>query len=279
MADPAAERAASEPPKQDGCLYGEWQQPINRWMDLPNSIHNAEVARPIGMRGGTTPGSVHLAHFRPLIERLGGERWYRTGSLSLFYTSATTHREDVRAVVRAPASDAADVQLECWVEMRDGKVAAKGSIAVGRPAEVPYVRAMALENATPGENRILAGLQPGLELPPIEKLELDPASAESGLILNPSAMYPALIMGFPRGSVQGRAVGFFGATEITLHAGPLRVGAPYRKTGQVACVGASPKTEFAWVDSQLWDGAGTLVAEMRHMTRWRKVSSPLWQTA
>jgi len=30
------------------------------------------------------------------------------------------------------------------------------------------------------------------------------------------------------------------------------------------------------VDSALTDEAGTTIAEMRHLTRWMKVSSPLW---
>ena len=41
-------------------------------------------------------------------------------------------------------------------------------------------------------------------------------------------------------------------------------------------VGASPKTEFAWFDSELSDETGRVVAEMRHMTRWMKASSPRW---
>jgi hypothetical protein len=279
MANERAAASTSEPSKQAECLYGEWQQPINRWIELPDSIHNDDVAREIGMRGGTIPGTVHLAHFRPLLERLWGEAWQCTGSLSLYYTYATTHKEDVRAVVRAPDRRAGDEQLECWVEMRDGTVAAKGTIAAGRTGALPYVRAIALANAAAGENRILAKLRPGQELPPLEKVELDAAGAESGLLLNPTLLYSALAVPFPRGAVQGRAVGFFGATEIVLHAGPLRSGTPYRKTGRVACVGVSAKTEFAWIDSWLWDAAGKLVAEMRHMTRWMKVSSPLWQAS
>jgi hypothetical protein len=56
----------------------------------------------------------------------------------------------------------------------------------------------------------------------------------------------------------------------------VRTGVPYRKTARVVGVGASPKTEFAWFDSELADAAGRVVAEMRHMTRWMKVSSPRW---
>lgn len=74
-------------------------------------------------------------------------------------------------------------------------------------------------------------------------------------------------------------VGFFGASEIVLHNGPIRSGVPYRKTGKVICTGNSAKTEFAWFDSFLHDQDGQLIAEMRHLNRWMKVSSPLWKAA
>jgi hypothetical protein len=73
-------------------------------------------------------------------------------------------------------------------------------------------------------------------------------------------------------------VGFFGATEINLKHGPIQLNHKYRRTGEVVCVGASSKTEFAWVDSRIEDvDTGKLVAEMRHMTRWMKVSSKRWK--
>lgn len=54
---------------EDGKLYSDWQQPINRWADQPGSIHNDAVATKIGMRGGTIPGTVHLNHFVPIIQQ------------------------------------------------------------------------------------------------------------------------------------------------------------------------------------------------------------------
>ncbi|HEX3920000.1 MAG TPA: hypothetical protein VHW60_21895, partial [Caulobacteraceae bacterium] len=56
-------------------LRGAWVQPVNRWQAGENSIHNDDVARSVGMRGGTIPGTVHLSHFRPLLDDLFGDRW------------------------------------------------------------------------------------------------------------------------------------------------------------------------------------------------------------
>src|SRR5215469_4068000 len=93
-------------------MTGIWQQPVNLWQGAENSIHNDSVARKVGMRGGTIPGTVHLSHFVPILDELFGDRWLTTGSVSMYYTYATTDREDVRAIVKTPSSKADDVQLD-----------------------------------------------------------------------------------------------------------------------------------------------------------------------
>ena len=256
-------------------IVGPWVQPVNRWQAAPNSIHNDAVAKKVGMRGGTIPGTVHLSHFRPLLTDLFGERWLEAGSISLFYTYATIDREDVRALVKPPPQGAADVQLEAWVETPDGKTVCKGTVAVGRPDAVPYIRGLPLENAPAGANRILADARPGMEVPAKDGFRVTEGLDPDGVLRDPQYMFRALQVFPPQVDVKG-AVGFYGGTEIVLRAGPIRADVAYRKTGRVVCVGASPKTEFMWFDSELHDEAGGLVAEMRHMTRWMKVSSPLW---
>lgn len=91
---------------KDGKLYGGWRQPVNIWMDVPGSIHNDAVAQGVGMRGGTIPGTVHLNLFGPLLVELWGKRWWEKGSISIYYTYATTHREDVRAIIVVPPKGA-----------------------------------------------------------------------------------------------------------------------------------------------------------------------------
>jgi len=280
---------------RDGKMYGGWREPVNIWQGAPGSIHTDEVAQQIGMRGGTIPGTIHLNLFPPLLIELFGQRWLEKGSLSMYYTYATLHREEVRAVLEVPPEGAQDVQVRAWVETPQGNTVARGTMAVGQPGETSYVREIKLESAAPEDLRILARLRPGDEAPPKDVLytqeQLDKAtetitdpldwykgkSPWGGSVLNPSTMYAALNVGFPPGQVE-RAVGFFGATELRNVNGPIKVGVPYRTTGRVVCVGASPKTEFAWLDSELHEKeSGKLVADMLHMTRWMKASSPLWQ--
>jgi hypothetical protein len=256
---------------------GAWVQPVNRWQGAPNSIHNDEVARSIGMRGGTIPGTVHLGHFRPMMDDLFGDRWLIDGTISMYYTFATSHLEDVRAVVKAPPGRCwdRDALFSAWVETPDGKTVCKGTVSIGAPERVAYVRGLPLETAPAGANRICAGVEVGTELNRIDDFVVQ--GGEDGLVRDPQAMYGALATSFLRGHIAQPAVGFFGATEIALRNGPIRSETPYIKTGRVVCVGVTDKTEFAWVDSELHDAQGRLVAEMRHLTRWMKASSPLWK--
>jgi hypothetical protein len=277
-------------------MYGGWRQPPNIWKE--SGIHNDEVAQRVGMRGGTIPGTIHLNLFPPLLIELFGRRWLEKGSISMYYTYATLDREEVRAVVALPPEGREDVQVEAWVEMPDGRVVAKGTVSVGEPTETSYVRSIELKNAAPGELRILASVCAGQETPARDDVvftqeELDRvletitdpidwyrgSSPWGPSVLNPASMYTVLNAGLPA-STAAPAVGFFGATDIRLVNGPIMVGVPYRTTGKVVCAGASPKTEFAWVDSQLHEKAsGKLVAEMRHMTRLMKAGSPAYQEA
>ena len=259
-----------------GHIYGEWQQPVNKWQGLPNSIHTDAVAEKVGMRGGTIPGSVHLGHFRAILDRLFADRWLETCAISMYYTFATVDREDVRAVVKAPQVGAPDVLTDAWVETRDGKVVAKGSLAVGKPQGTPYVSSLPLEQAKPGSNRILSRMTVGAEAPVDDNFVM--AESDNGIVRDPSEMFRALRVVFPD-LLNQPVVGFFGASEVVLHDGPIRAGVPYRKTGKVICVGDSNKTEFAWFESALHDQSGKLVASMRHLNRWMKVSSPLWKAA
>ncbi len=265
----------------DGKFFSGWQQPINRWMNDPDSIHNDEVATKVGMRGGTIPGSVHLDHFIPIIQEKFGLSWYQKGSISMYYTYATTHKEDVRAGIEAPPGGAAsDVQVNAWVETPDGKTVAKGSISCGSPNDIPYVSAVPLTNAQPEELRILADLSVGDIAEEQNGVVIDQGDGEgdySGILIRPMEMYSLLNVGFPAAKIK-KAVGFFGATEIALCEGPIKLGTAYTLKGEVVCVGASPKTEFAWVDSELIEESSEkTVAKMRHMTRLMKVSSDLWK--
>jgi len=192
----------------------------------------------------------------------------------MYYTFATTDREAVRAVVKAPPPGATDAMMDAWIENADGKIVAKGTLSVGHPAGTPYLRAMPMEAAAPGALRILSRMSVGMAYPVEDGIILK----GDGVVRDPTEMFRALRVVAPD-KLNQPAVGFYGGSEITIHNGPLRAGVAYRKTGEVICLGETGKTEFAWIDSALHDQDGVLVASMRHLNRWMKVSSPLWKAA
>jgi len=278
---------------KEGHMYGGWRRAVNAALHSEGSIHEDAMAQKLGMRGGAVVGIVHLNLFPPLFLKTFGQCWFERGSLSIFYTYALLDGEQVRGVMALPPEGATDVQVEAWAESPDGHTVGKGTASMGEPGEVSYLQSLELESAEPEELRILAGLKAGDELPSRDVLvtqetvdnalgtitdTLDWYKGDSpwgGAIVPPSVMYGALQVA-PAETPE--AVGFFGATELRNINGPMKVGVPYRASGKLVCVGASPKTEFYWFDSCLEEkDSGKRVAEMRHMTRLMKASSPLYQ--
>ncbi|MFX1428248.1 MAG: hypothetical protein ACFFBE_17475 [Promethearchaeota archaeon] len=281
---------------KDGFMYGGWRAPENLWRGMKTSIHDDTTARKVGMRGGTIPGTIHLSLFAPLMLELFGQRWFEKGSLSIYYTFATTDKEEVRAVVKMPPEDADDVQVEARVEMRSGQVVAKGTVAVGEPKELSYLQALELKSSNPEDLRILEGMKLGDDFNSRDVL-ITQEDADKGLktitdhlnyykgkspwgnsILSPTAIYGTMSLNSETLDLaRERAVPFYGATEIRNINGPVMVGIPYEASGKVACAGVSSKTEYYWIDAILKEKeSGKIVASMRHMTRYMKAGSPLY---
>ncbi len=256
---------------------GAWVKPVNRWQGAENSIHTDSVAQSLGMRGGTIPGTVHLNSFGPLMTEVFGDRWLIDGVISMFYAYATTDGEPTRAVIKAPPGRCwdKDASFNAWVENEEGKTVIKGTVSVGNPKEPSYVQTLPMESAPESARRITKDLVIGKEFEPeIVKSE---AGDADGVVRAPQSMYHILATGEWRPLIARPSVGLFGSTEVALRNGPIRAGVPYTRTGRVICVGITDKTEFAWKASELRDESGKLIAEMRHLTRWMKASSPLWK--
>jgi len=282
---------------KDGFMYGGWRAPKNLWKGMTTSIHNDATAQKVGMRGGTIPGTIHLSLFAPLMLEMFGKRWFEKGSLSMFYTFATTDLEEVRAVVKMPSTDAKDIQTEARVEMRDGKLVATGTVAVGEPKELSYIQALDLKNSNPEDLRILAGNKVGDELRP-RNITITQENVDRGLpaitdhldyykgkspwgnsIVSPTAIYNIMALGsYSLDAERTQAVPFYGATEIRNVNGPVLVGVPYEATGNIVCVGISKRTEYFWHDTFIKEKeSGKHIVTIRHMNRFMKAGSPLYE--
>jgi hypothetical protein len=292
----------SEIELRDQVLVGPLRRSVNSARSVRGSIHDDSTATKLGFRGGTVAGSIHLELFPPLLLRAFGERWFERGTLSIYFLNATTDREAVRAFVRQPPSDAADVQqtnvqVEAWIEREDGMRVAEGTASLGAPEEPTALMRRPLDRFDAGQMRILGGLKVGDQFEESDVILTQAAMGErmkeiteplewyagpspwGGAIATPAAMVQ-LLYASPIASLHvklGAAVGLFGAIEIRNMHGPVLVDQRYRVTGNIVSLGQSPKTEYMWFETVLNDLNRKRIAEMRMLLRFMKASSPLYQ--
>jgi len=294
-------------------ITGPVRRPRNLAAHVVGSIHDDETATALGFRGGTVAGSVHLDQFPPLLVQAFGQRWFETGSLSLYFRHATTDGEAVRAFIDRPPAGAPDPQVRAWMRTpRDGsdktggdsqtddsgQLVAEGTAAVGNPKAPSALHERDLRPADPAELRILKALEPGDVLGDFRaavSTERQRSIIIQGAMTEPLDWYrgespwggpiaaPSGVVGLlytqmlaETKEAMGEHVGLFGAIEIRFRAGPVFLDREYRVTGEVAAVSQTPKTEVLWFDSRALDDRDEPVAEMRMMLRQMKQSSPLY---
>jgi len=244
------------------------------------------------MRGGVVAGTIHLDLFPPILVETFGQRWFEQGTISLYFTYALLHGEELRVVMQAGPKGAKDVQVETQLESRDGHTVARGTVSVGSPNEKPYLQTLELQSSPREELRILKELESGWETPLKDVSETGTALEKSlancedlldwysgkspwgSAILPPSHTTRLMQVGIP---FETKGVGFYGANELRYLDGPVKVDVPYQTKGKIIAVGVTSKTEYYWFESELYEKASNkLVAAMRHMTRFMKAGSPLY---
>jgi len=279
-------------------ITGPVRSPRNLAANIAGSIHDDATAAALGFRGGTVAGSIHMDQFPPLLLEAFGERWFETGSLSLYFRHATTDGEPVQAFLEKPAPGESDAQVRAWATTEEGTLIAEGTAGAGHPAAASALYSRDLRPVEPGELRILSSMKPGDVLGSClvsvnaerqysairqgamtEPLDwYTSASPWGGPIASPSAvvglLYTRLLDGVRES--MGAHVGLFGAIEIRFRRGPVFVDRSYLVTGEVTALSQTPKTEVLWFDSRALDDDGSEIAQMRMMLRQMKQSSPLY---
>jgi hypothetical protein len=277
---------------KEGYIYGEWRKAINAAANIVGSIHDDGVGKKVGMRGGVVAGTMHLDLFPPILIKVFGQRWFEQGTISLYFTYALLHGEEVRVIMQAPRKGDSDVQVETRLESQDGHLVARGTVSMGSPDEKPYLQTLELERSPREELRILKELEVGWETLSRDVSETKEALEESlrncedpvewysgkspwgAAILPPSHTARLMQVSVP---FEAKGIGFYGANELRYLDGPVKVDIPYQTKGKIIAVGATSKTEYYWFESQLCEKASNkLVASMRHMTRYMKAGSLLY---
>jgi hypothetical protein len=275
-------------------ITGEWRRPVNTAAHQKGGIHDDDTATDLGFRGGTVAGAIHMEQFPPLLLEMFGADFWQTGTLSMYFRSATVDREPVRCLTTEPERVGNIRRTNVWMEKEDGTIVASGTASCGGHDEKSELRRK-LESIRPiSELRILKNLKVGAQCEDqrcfVENSFLD---AQLGVITEPLSCYKTsnefsgrvlpvtqVVRAFDPPEValitevEPPFVGLYGAIEIEFINGPVLAETEYKGSGEIVGLSDSPQTEILWRDSILMTDKP--IARMLKMDRLMKNSSPLW---
>jgi hypothetical protein len=274
---------------------GEWRKPVNTAAHQKGGIHDDSTATDLGFRGGTVAGAIHMEQFPPLLLTVFGTQWWRSGTLSLYFKSATIDREPVRCLISAPEQDGSIQRVSVWMEKEDGTVVASGSASCGGHDARSELRQKLAAIRPVSELRILKDLELGARCSEQSCMVSDEnLEAQLKVITEPLSCYSTtdefggrvlpvtqILRAFDLAeltlvkAVRQPYVGLYGAIEIEFMDGPVLSATEYMASGEIVGLSDSPKTEILWRDMVL--GTDKPVARMLKMDRLMKNSSPLWR--
>ena len=275
-------------------ITGEWRRPVNTAAHQKGGIHDDDTATDLGFRGGTVAGAIHMEQFPPLLLKMFGADFWQTGTLSMYFRSATVDREPVRCLTTEPKRVGNIRRTNVWMEKEDGTIVASGTASCGGHDEKSELRRK-LESIRPiSELRILKNLKVGARCEDqrcfVENSFLD---AQLGVITEPLSCYKTsnefsgrvlpvtqVVRAFDPPEValitevEPPFVGLYGAIEIEFINGPVLAETEYKGSGEIVGLSDSPQTEILWRDSILMTDKP--IARMLKMDRLMKNSSPRW---
>ena len=275
-------------------ITGEWRRPVNTAAHQKGGIHDDDTATDLGFRGGTVAGAIHMEQFPPLLLKMFGADFWQTGTLSMYFRSATVDREPVRCLTTEPERVGNIRRTNVWMEKEDGTIVASGTASCGGHDEKSELRRK-LESIRPiSELRILKNLKVGARCEDqrcfVENSFLD---AQLGVITEPLSCYKTsnefngrvlpvtqVVRAFDPPEValitevEPPFVGLYGAIEIEFINGPVLAETEYKGSGEIVGLSDSPQTEILWRDSILMTDKP--IARMLKMDRLMKNSSPRW---
>lgn len=275
-------------------ITGEWRRPVNTAAHQKGGIHDDDTATDLGFRGGTVAGAIHMEQFPPLLLEMFGADFWQTGTLSMYFRSATVDREPVRCLTTEPERVGNIRRTNVWMEKEDGTIVASGTASCGGHDEKSELRRK-LESIRPiSELRILKNLKVGARCEDqrcfVENSFLD---AQLGVITEPLSCYKTsnefsgrvlpvtqVVRAFDPPEValitevEPPFVGLYGAIEIEFINGPVFAETEYKGSGEIVGLSDSPQTEILWRDSILMTDKP--IARMLKMDRLMKNSSPRW---
>jgi len=277
--------------KQGGHWFGPVCRVANDAIHEEGSIHDDEIARESGFRGGLVAGTNHLELFPFVVREAFGRKWFEKGSLSIYFRVPTTHLEPARAVVGEGPGQPDDFQVDAWIQRPEGERIGEGSLAVGAPGLPTALGRRDLGRFDTGDYQVIAGVEVGdtfeeeetvVSGPDMQsRIELQEAPPDwwshdspwEDAVISPALcvnrMYhPAEIYATKKKGIA--AVPMFGAIEVRNVNGPALVGRRYTAGGRVVARGASPRTEYFWYEGFMAEPEGRVAVSMLMQLRFMR---------
>ncbi|MEM7097736.1 MAG: hypothetical protein AAF541_05700 [Pseudomonadota bacterium] len=274
---------------------GPWRRPRNTSAHQKGGIHDDETAQNLGFSGGTVAGSIHMEQFPPFVIEHLGEQWLQSGTLSLYFRSATTDGVPVKCVGAKPLAYAGGMRMQLGMFDEADNLVMDGTASTGADAQSALRQKLA-EVRPAKDIRVLEDVKVGQWCEPfLVQIPSSGIERQLQVITEPMAMFgesgqtagrvpPITTLVHTMREVEtfialtrGDFVGLFGAIEIAYHQGQPLADTDYLVKGRALAVGESPKTEIFWMESVLMEpNTQTPVATMIKMDRVMKASSPLW---
>jgi acyl dehydratase len=255
-----------------------------------NKIHDDEIARQYGFRGGLVPGATSYAYLAGHLVQVLGTAWAAWGTASISLVKPVYEGEVVRlgGTVTGARGDAARgaLALDCWVDGPDGvrRAPATAALAWGEerlPEPRPTYAVTDLEPRHPEERLpITAATAPvGATLPPV-LVDTSPPAASAYLdeIVDTNPLFresspfggPLVHPGwYPRIANTVLSHNFILNTWIHTrseirHLGPALAGGTLHAYGEIASAFEKRGHEYAVADVLITDGADNPVARVIH---------------
>jgi acyl dehydratase len=271
-------------------LPAEERRARNTSAESENKIHEDDVARQYGFRGGLVPGATTYAYLAAYLTRTLGVDWAVHGSATISLVRPVYDGDLIRIggrVAEATGDETAGmVAVEAWVDGPDGTRCAPATARLAWPARAsqPERPAFARTDQQPRrpEDRgpISAASAPvGAPLPPVirpadpdaVRQYLDDRDEGSPLFREASPFGPPLMHPGQWPDIANRAISanfrlgpwIHTRSEIQ-HLGPALVGGTYRAYGEIVEAFEKRGHDYVTADVLIVDGNDTPVVRMKH---------------
>ena len=255
-----------------------------------NKIHEDDVARRFGFRGGLVPGATTYAYLASYLTRTLGVEWAAHGGATVALVRPVYDGDLIRIGGRVTEADGDDeagtVGVEAWVDGPDGTRCAPATARLAWPAEADQVERPAFARTDQEPRRpedrdpISAASAPvGVPLPPVlragdaeavrryldERDEHDPLFRESSPY-GPPLMHPGLWPDIANRvlSANFRLGPWIHTRSAIQHLGPALAGGTYRAYGEIVEAFEKRGHEYVTADVLIVDGNDTPVVRMKH---------------